>query len=126
IPTWKYAQHFRGPFMQSEERGVFEYKQLDRGFHHQNIPYVRNLAISGLFQSEKYFIKYADDIRSMFSMSPHSSVREEVEQNAEHITYSGVTCAIHVRRGDYLNHPQYHPTLSPGWYQQAMKHFHPD
>lgn len=78
--------------------------------------------LSGYWQTEKYFVDYADTIRQDFSLKqPFSSERE--------IIHSAIQAAerpisVHVRRGDYVSNPtanSIHGTCEPEWYKQAMQ-----
>lgn len=127
IPEWPYGRHFRGPFLIGNDKAPVVYTA--QNFHYEPIDcanFKKSVGINGLFQSEQYFKHCENDIRSMFTMNPQSEVFDEVNENAQAIASCGVTCSVHIRRGDYLNHPNHHPTLSPQWYQQAMRRFHPD
>lgn len=121
IPEWKYAKYFNGPFTVGEDRSFFVTHQ--GGFHYRELEYRKHVAIQGYFQSEKFFSEYESDIRSMFSLNKQSEIVEQVAINTDAIKYCGKTCSIHIRRGDYLNYPDHHPTLSPEWYAQAIAHF---
>ena len=126
IPEWPYAKHFRGPFTIGENRHRFAMQQ--NGFHYTPINYNGKLdvGISGYFQSEKYFACYEDEIRSLFAMNQNSDVREEVDMNASAMAGQGQTCSVHIRRGDFLLHPNEHPLVPADWYVRAMNCFHPD
>lgn len=79
-------------------------------FHYSPIPKEDDVTLHGYFQSEKYFFDYKDDIRKEFTLkNPKHS--EELDDD-----YIG----IHVRRGDYLNHPTVHPTCSMDYYEEAL------
>ena len=62
------------------------------------------------FQSEKYFSDYRDDLKSEFRLRD-PKYPEKLDDE-----YIG----IHVRRGDYLNHPLVHPTCSMQYYEEGL------
>lgn len=132
IPVWDYAKHFNGPFIQGQDNWQFVVAEKTFGYNpvqlvNHAVGYQKmNVALYGYFQSEKYFQDCAADIRSIFSISHNSEVFEEVQMNREAIAACGKTCSVHIRRGDYLNYPSHHPTLSADWYARAMSKFHPD
>lgn len=70
---------------------------------------------SGYFQSEKYFSKYSEAIKSLFSPTP-----EFIGKALLTYPFIGnkVAC-IHVRRGDYLNYPTIHPVVSIEYIKKA-------
>jgi hypothetical protein len=76
-------------------------------FHYKEIPYSSNLDLRGYFQSYKYFKEYEYFILS--SLTPSMSLEPESD-----------LCAIHVRRGDYLNLPHHYHQLDMNYYCQAM------
>lgn len=125
------AQQARGP-----HKGALEYeknvlngvdlwfipkncRQIDEHvFHYTEIPNYPddNVFLSGYFQSEKYFKDYEDEIRNLF-MSYDINMSDDIKQ----LLSSENTCSIHVRRGDYLNSPNHHPTQSMNYYMKAIK-----
>lgn len=88
------------------------YDDSVRGFHFKPIPYISPLTLHGYYQSEKYFKGYEDDIRKEFTF-----------MNPSKINLPPNVVSIHVRRGDYLNHPNHHPTCSMEYYQKAISIF---
>jgi Glycosyl transferase family 11 len=69
---------------------------------------------SGYFQSPKYFIKYNDQVLNLFR--PNPSFDEVYKQYDKDLNDY---CAIHIRRGDYLNKSDYHPVMS----EKLIRHF---
>lgn len=84
---------------------------------HQYIP-LGNFFISGFFQSEKYFVHNRQEIIDFIKMP-------ESIGNVITSKYSSVlaqkTTSIHVRRGDYVIHPNHHPTQSLDYYLSAIE-----
>jgi hypothetical protein len=99
-----------------ETNNVFE----QNGFHYENIPYSKNLKLSGYFQSEKYFIDYRDEILEL--LSPGEKIEKYIEQKFGEILKKK-TCSLHVRHGDYLQLSNYHPPCSVKYYTEAIKMF---
>lgn len=90
----------------------------EKNFKYDEIPEIQgDVKIFGYFQSEKYFIKYRKEILDLFGMD---------ENTNQKITnkYGGLldkpNCSIHVRRGDYLGLPDYHPTQTIDYYKRAI------
>ena len=89
----------------------------EKGFHYQEIPnYNKSVLLYGYFQSEKYFKDYEDDIKELF-MSYDIELGDEIKSVLDNEN----TCSIHVRRGDYLNSPNHHPTQDMNYYMRAIK-----
>jgi hypothetical protein len=58
-----------------------------------------NTYLEGYFQSEKYFVKYRDNLRKEFTFHEAPSERNAALLNE---IKNGTTLSIHVRRGDYV------------------------
>ena len=89
---------------------------LNLPIHYENFEVVDNITYCGMFQSEKYF-PHRDFIINLFK--PSKKVLKELKKYKDIL--KGTTCAIHVRRGDYIgnnltpNFPQ-----SGSYYQNAI------
>lgn len=90
------------------------YKELH--FNFQEIPYRpgTNLLLEGYFQSERYFLKNKEKIISLFE--PSIDIKNHIYDVIPDI---GKCCSIHVRRGDYLLKPQYHPQQSIDFFKES-------
>lgn len=95
----------------------------EQGFGYQPIAYQSEMMLVGFFQSEKYFIKYRQNLLDIFT--PESQVIEELKSKYE-LILDRPNCAIHVRRGDYLNRAQYNPICSLDYYCSAIELFDRD
>lgn len=87
-------------------------KYQEKGFHYTPIE-GDNIELWGYFQSEKYFSHCKDEITEMFQ--PIDELEKLIPK------FKGDTCAIHVRRGDYLSLSDYHFNLQLDYYEAAMK-----
>lgn len=97
------AYRFKG-FNYSDDTPTFP-TYTEPHFHFRPIPFMDNVCLNGYFQSQYYFEDYIDEIREMIGLE----YKEE----------KGV-CAIHVRRGDYLTLPDYHPFVGEEYLDEAM------
>lgn len=71
--------------------------------------------INGFFQSEKYFKKYRNTILQYFS--PTDKILDYLQKyDLSKLSYT----SIHVRRGDYLNNPDFHTVQPVDYYFNAM------
>lgn len=95
----------------------------ERGHHYQPIPYHPSMKLIGFFQSEKYFIKYRQNLLDI--LSPTSQIIDKLTSKHKFIL-ERPNCAIHVRRGDYLNRSQYNPVCSIEYYKTAIELFDDD
>ncbi len=111
-PEWKYQKCFTWKHKERDMLMQFESIWKEPGFNYSPIPYIGgNMALDGYFQSDKYF-NY-QTTKEIFAFE--TELMPPVEFDA------GNTCSIHVRRGDYLNHPDHHPVLEMSYYIEAMK-----
>lgn len=72
----------------------------------------------GYYQSESYFERYSENIKSLFG-APLEFVYD-VKKEFPFI-FNKTTTVINVRRGDYLHSPNYHPTVTPQYIKEATK-----
>jgi|TARA_R110000796_G_scaffold74_14_gene335 hypothetical protein len=93
-----------------------EYQEPD--FRYSPIEYKPNLKINGYYQSEEYFKHNRESILELFSFGDDSN--KLVNEKYSDILNSK-TCAIHVRRGNYLTLPNHHPVCLFDYYQRAIE-----
>ena len=80
----------------------------------------QRLALTGYWQSEKYFCDHADVIRRDFSLRPECAARLDAAL-LERMS-STASVSLHIRRGDYVTNAhtlQYHGVCSLDYYQRA-------
>lgn len=73
---------------------------------------------SGYFQSEKYFKKYSESIKSIFG--PPLDFVNRVLSEIPILSEEKIT-AINIRRGDYLIYSDYHPVITPEYCYKASE-----
>lgn len=94
------------------------YKEKERTIYDENIFNHKDIYLDGYWQNEKYFL----DIRDILlkELTPKKDISKEAKsylsriQNAESVS-------LHVRRGDYLNHPEI-GVLDISYYQNAYNY----
>lgn len=85
----------------------------ERRFNYDQLPNVEgSVALNGYFQSLKYFEKYKDEFISKLSLP-------EVEQ----VVNTDTTIAFHIRRGDYLRHPDIHHICTTKYFELLFEKF---
>lgn len=90
-------------------------------FEYQPMAFKDNTCYDNFFQSEKFFAHHRDYILNMFEFSDEvTNVVDKIFDDKVGCTEC-VTCAMHVRRGDYLNYPDIHPTQFTDYYFKAME-----
>lgn len=87
-------------------------------FSYNDLPLRDNLILNGYFQSEKYFYEYKNQIKNLFFID--SNKLAETQKLINKTSGEKKTCSIHVRRGDYLQKPNFHPTCDINYYKKAM------
>lgn len=122
FPTWKYADIFEGDFSLIDRPSVYKEWQ-EPGFHYVDIP-IGTTAINGYFQSEKYFKKYENKIREIFTIK--SEIKDSIYEKHKDLLNRNNVVSVHLRRGDYLNYPDHHPVMDLNYFMKAMKKFPKD
>lgn len=81
------------------------------------------LILEGFWQSEAYFQESAEIIRRDLQLS--STPSPEFDQYLQQIRDMPVPVSIHVRRGDYVNHPEFSKTfgfIGLDYYKKAIRY----
>jgi hypothetical protein len=87
----------------------------EQNFYFNQIEYKKNLLLDGYFQSYKYFNEFRDDIINLFHFDNTSKVLDFIKS----LNKSNIT-SVHIRRGDYLNHPNFHFNTPKEYFIKAM------
>ena len=75
-----------------------------------------NLIVDGFFQSEKYFKHNREEIIGYLNFN---DIKDIISEKYGDILNQRTT-SIHVRRGDYVRHPNHHPTQSIDYYKDSI------
>lgn len=112
FPKWKHQNEFELPNDLFVPKGKIKCsnKFHESAFTYSEIPYKPNCDLHGYFQSWKYFDHCQDYIREVFT-----------PKDAEDPDLFRGICSVHVRRGDYLKFPDFHPTQDMQYYRKAME-----
>lgn len=116
LPKWKYAYAFKGRFNQAASSPAF-LRYNEPNFHYNEIPAFREVDLYGYFQTEKYFKHCELEIRELFE--PSDEIQKKINKEYGNILKKN-TCAIHIRRDDYLKLSNYHTNLSMHYYNNAI------
>lgn len=114
LPLWEPAKHFKYGFNQSAIIKPYS-KYSEKHFHFSPIPKYNNVDLYGYFQSIRYWQDCQKEIRQLFS--PNETIQELLDKTPMAVN----TCAIHVRRTDYLQLNDYHPSLPIDYYKNAIE-----
>lgn len=100
LPPWAYSKHFpnyKATLTDKEQTEALntwdQFNEANFAHNDITVDVGRNININGYFQSEKY-IADALEIKRLFQFPNWAPYHEP-------------SCAIHVRRGDYVDHPHY-------------------
>lgn len=74
--------------------------------------------LDGYFQSQMYFADYTDVIRDDFRLK--DALEGMVATMAEQIKNDSKAVVLHIRRGDYVTHPEFGGVVDQAYYQRAM------
>lgn len=113
IPQFAESIYFAGHF-KTGKCALPQYKET--GFHFTPIE-KDNIELFGYFQSKKYWEHCEQEIKELFKpakdLLPYLSAWDWMREQE--------ICAIHVRKGDYLNLKDYHFNLQMDYYEKAMQ-----
>ncbi|MHB8381774.1 MAG: alpha-1,2-fucosyltransferase [Candidatus Binataceae bacterium] len=122
LPEWDYARHFANPYPSTSARPRTR-RLREQAFNYQNIVIDRPTELYGYFQSERYFQHCADEIRGY--LQPHPALAAMLEDHFRDLLARN-TCSVHVRRGDYVGHPDFVDLSATDYYARAFAQFGPD
>ena len=116
------AQYFKSvlrnvPFTEKLPPGFWGYSE--KTFHYTSLDNLEgSVFLDGYFQSEKYFEDFKKEVVDMFSIDDESL--NYLKEHFKSIFTTENTCALHIRRGDYLNLQHYHPEQPISYFKEAM------
>lgn len=115
-----HVQYHGNDYSKNIFRGIQFIDKFDNsGVHNSPIPSDTTHTIySGYYQSETYFEKFSENIKSLFG-APIDFI-DRIKTELPFIFNKRVT-VINVRRGDYLHSPNYHPTVTPEYLNKASE-----
>lgn len=119
-PNLKYAEEYKliFPYL-SYTLPITNILKIDYPFEFRDIKIPKqDVLIDGFFQSEKYFKHNKKEIIDF--LSPPEFVKEIIKTKYSFINNVRTT-SIHVRRGDYLHHEEYHPTQTLEYYKSSIE-----
>lgn len=121
MPGWRYEKYFKlrvnKRFHITDWIHAHEHQfHYDKNFHN-HLTDGGNYDVKGYFQTKKYWEHYEEEIRSQFKWE------SEFYDHCRFIykeLFKKETIAIHIRRGDYVNHRSYH-NLHINYYINALR-----
>lgn len=135
LPAWQYSDFFEAQFPQSQPTHKWQW-QFDNEphFHYALDHYHRllddetkNFDLLGWFQSEKYWDVCKEDVKAALTFKP-SFIEEVKNKYTQKVPLQGDlrgSIAISIRRGDYVDNPNYYQ-LPIDYYLHALYENFPD
>jgi hypothetical protein len=117
VPPIKYKyifKNFNWDARKKEEGEQFTVHKLP--FRYTEITPEDGVEYYGFFQCEKYFPN-REFIKWLFE--PSDEIKAKTLKYGD--LFKGITCSVHVRRGDYLRQPTKHPAQSIEYYIEALE-----
>lgn len=121
FPSWEYDRYFEEPIPHGQ---MNTNNVAEDGFLYKDIPVKGGDNLVGYLQSEKYWLNAKEDVlrqlefkKSFADFFPSRSLYARV--------FEKEVIAIHVRRGDYVENPNY-VNLPIEYYHGALKQFFPE
>lgn len=81
-------------------------------------PFEESTIFEGYFQSHKNFLGYDQEVQNTFSID--EKTQEYLQNKYPEILNPG-TVSIHVRKGDYLQNPEIHPTVGVSYIEKSLE-----
>jgi hypothetical protein len=101
-------------------KNVQTYKEPNHYYNKININSVSVNYIWGYFQSYKYFEKYIPELKELLFNNMKNEVEELIIKNKE-MKKDKTTIMIHIRRGDYVQLNDIHPTQTQDYYKKTLE-----
>jgi len=117
-PKLKYSFDYNIIFNNLKSINPKTNKTINFPFHYHNVQLPNeDIMINGFFQSEKYFLHNRKSILEFFNFDEiDKKVRDKYKPLLE-----GKLTSIHVRRGDYVKHPNHHPVQTIEYYNKSVE-----
>ena len=93
------------------------YEEKATAVYDKNVFRLDDVYLNGYWQSEKYFLDAADEVRKMYQFPDLFSDYQKRMLGKIEETES---VSLHIRRGDYLNFPEIYGTVTLDYYKRAM------
>jgi hypothetical protein len=105
-----YINHLNNFEKYNEEQYIYKEITLDK---------YKNYILTGYFQSYKYFWEYKDEIKK------YINIDQNKVNNINNIynNFNKKIISIHIRLGDYINLPKFHPIQPIEYYKKALSYY---
>jgi len=123
LKSWHYSDYFIGRFPINHISKInVNYEELNFHFDNIDIKKNENMNLEGYFKSEKYWEHCKEIIREKLTFTNNFIyiVNKQFEYKNGNILGKKPLIGIHIRKGDYINNPNYYQ-LPIHYYIQALK-----
>ena len=118
----KYKDNLYSTILSTDEIPPNQYSEQNH--HYDPIPYTPpGMLLHGYLQSEKYFAEHKEDVKQLFTFPKETKLKISKVLDALKLKTDKQLVGIHVRRGDYLQNPNIHPTCTVEYYKEAISTF---
>ncbi|MFH6994841.1 alpha-1,2-fucosyltransferase [Flavobacterium sp. FlaQc-48] len=121
FPDWKYQHYFKNklPLLENDLSHFITIEETEYNYYHRDLG-TENYDLSGWLQTEKYFDKSLAKYYFEFSASLIGTLKNSYQK-----AFVKRTILISIRRGDFVNHPDY-LQLPINFYLNSLVQFLPD
>lgn len=129
LPKWKYSEYFEGEFPSPQPVAKWQFEK-EPHFHYamdyfhqllnEDEEATKNFDLIGWFQTEKYWDVSKEKVNAALTFK-ESFINEVVTKSA--IVNPQSAIAISIRRGDYVNNPNYYQLPITYYLHALYKHF---
>lgn len=122
FPRWKYSDFFSNRLPLSPPGKYIRFTEKSYSYEDVVLDKGADWDLHGYFQSWRYFSYSEETVKHYFTFDPRlcSSITKAYENILDRETVS-----VHIRRGDYLTLPEFHPVVEAEWYNIALQQFDP-
>ncbi len=118
FPEWEYEKYFDIELNHSKFAPAKKVNEEHYHHHEWKLP-EQDVDIYGYLQSERYFSNWETKHHKSILKFKDEFIAEVLAKHHHLNLFSKPTIAIHIRRGDYVNNPNYYH-LTPNWYIHAL------
>lgn len=95
------------------------YEEKATGVFDKNVLRLDEVYLNGYWQSERYFADVTEEIRQMYRFP---DLLTDYQKKMLDEIQSKQSVSMHIRRGDYLEHPELYGTITMEYYERAMRY----
>lgn len=121
FPAWAYERYFETPLIHVS---MNENNVQEKGFLYEDLPVKNGDNLVGYFQSEKYWANSKEEVLRQFKFKKNM-IDFFTDRHTVGRLFEKEVIGIHIRRGDYVDNPNY-VNLPIEYYTGAFKKYFPE